>query len=467
MRRPRSRVLVPLAATLIAVLGAEIALQVASYVASRRAESVSAVARPGGVLCVGDSFTFGSGATSPERSYPRQLARLLAAHDGTAPDVVNAGWPGRSSAEVLAALPHLLEQYSPRTVVVLVGLNDRWSDAGGRAGGETGWQWRWRTRRLLAIAAQALRDRGHADADARGAPAGAGSAPGGSSPDVHPALAAIERDLEVAARAPAAREALAPFADTLRVTADAALAAEIVRILAKAGLRAEAAEGGLAARARCGPSAALSREVAAVLARLDRGDEAIRCAEEAVRLAPDDPRNWRTLTLTARLAQDIGIVMHALAQGYALDRDAAYVLRQLRRQRLAESLPAPLVERLLQGLRVDASTRAEFAALVAAARNPAAFEGSLRVNLDRIARLARDSGALVILLTYPHAGTPDPVDLVITEAAEAADVPLLDLLPVFTAAERQWSRQELYVADGHCTDRGYGIVAAEVERALR
>lgn len=69
------------------------------------------------VLALGDSLTWGTGAT-PETSYPAVLAGL------TAWQVVNAGVPGDTSAAALARLPGLLQEHSPRLVIVGIGGND-------------------------------------------------------------------------------------------------------------------------------------------------------------------------------------------------------------------------------------------------------------------------------------------------------------------------------------------------------
>src|SRR5678810_941134 len=47
------------------------------------------------VLCVGDSFTFGVGASSPATSYPSQLTTTLAARGLPGVVVSNAGFPGQ------------------------------------------------------------------------------------------------------------------------------------------------------------------------------------------------------------------------------------------------------------------------------------------------------------------------------------------------------------------------------------
>ncbi|MCG3189973.1 MAG: hypothetical protein LKCHEGNO_02524 [Burkholderiaceae bacterium] len=69
------------------------------------------------VLALGDSLTFGSGAT-PETSYPAVLAGL------TGWQVFNAGVPGDTSAQALQRLPGLLQEHRPALVLVSIGGND-------------------------------------------------------------------------------------------------------------------------------------------------------------------------------------------------------------------------------------------------------------------------------------------------------------------------------------------------------
>lgn len=69
------------------------------------------------VLALGDSLTFGTGAT-PETSYPAVLAAL------SGWQVVNAGVPGDTSAQALERLPALLQEHQPALVLVSIGGND-------------------------------------------------------------------------------------------------------------------------------------------------------------------------------------------------------------------------------------------------------------------------------------------------------------------------------------------------------
>jgi acyl-CoA thioesterase I len=69
------------------------------------------------VLALGDSLTFGTGAT-PETSYPAVLTAL------SGWQVVNAGVPGDTSAQALERLPALLQEHKPALVLVSIGGND-------------------------------------------------------------------------------------------------------------------------------------------------------------------------------------------------------------------------------------------------------------------------------------------------------------------------------------------------------
>ena len=84
----------------------------------RRDKKTAQPVPPGStVLALGDSLTFGTGA-SAETCYPTVLAVL------TGWNVVNAGVPGDTSAQALARLPALLAEHQPKLVIVSIGGND-------------------------------------------------------------------------------------------------------------------------------------------------------------------------------------------------------------------------------------------------------------------------------------------------------------------------------------------------------
>ncbi|RMX04329.1 arylesterase [Corticibacter populi] len=69
------------------------------------------------VLALGDSLTHGVGA-APRQDWPTLLA------EATGWQVVNAGVSGNTSAQALARLPGLLQEYQPELVIVGIGGND-------------------------------------------------------------------------------------------------------------------------------------------------------------------------------------------------------------------------------------------------------------------------------------------------------------------------------------------------------
>lgn len=84
---------------------------------SRKPLKGNAIPMGATVLALGDSLTFGSGAT-PEQAYPHVLASL------TGWLLINAGVPGNSSAQALERLPGLLEEHRPALVLLGIGGND-------------------------------------------------------------------------------------------------------------------------------------------------------------------------------------------------------------------------------------------------------------------------------------------------------------------------------------------------------
>ncbi len=178
MRRKLVLVLLGLLAGLITN---ELVMQVSAYLRWHWGrEQVAATSGSGTaretVLCVGDSFTFGLGASDPGNAYPAAAERELRELDPASTlHFVNAGWPGSDSAAVLARLPRQLEVNHPRFVYVLVGYNDFWSDR--VVSSEDGFPLEFRTLRLLKLIAASLRGGPEADPVAVVAPQGRAGAP--------------------------------------------------------------------------------------------------------------------------------------------------------------------------------------------------------------------------------------------------------------------------------------------------
>lgn len=141
-----------------AAIALELALQVLAFVVGRTASSpaMDEATPPDGarvVLCVGDSFTFGMGASSAAMAYPRQLERRLRERLGGAWRVVNAGRPGIDSRDIAEEFDALLARHRPEFVCVLGGVNDTWRRRGLASDDAVtaGFRWRWRSADLVRL----------------------------------------------------------------------------------------------------------------------------------------------------------------------------------------------------------------------------------------------------------------------------------------------------------------------------
>lgn len=88
-----------------------------SLVACSSDKPLSAIPPGATVVILGDSLSYGTGATEGE-DYPTLLAQHTSWH------IVNAGVPGNTSAQGLARLPALLDEYQPAVLIVELGGND-------------------------------------------------------------------------------------------------------------------------------------------------------------------------------------------------------------------------------------------------------------------------------------------------------------------------------------------------------
>ena len=143
----------------ISAIGLELVLQAGAVVVALSFARDQTVSSENVVLCVGDSYTYGVGASDADSSYPGRLRSLLRESASADVEVFNAGYPGRNSTDVFDDFDNHLARLEPRVVCILVGTNDRWRhptpvSAGSELTESTsaaapGFVWRWRTARLF------------------------------------------------------------------------------------------------------------------------------------------------------------------------------------------------------------------------------------------------------------------------------------------------------------------------------
>lgn len=116
----------------LAVLALEVVLQLGAAVVRLTRDERSAIGTAGSrrILCLGDSNTYGVWLEQREvEAWPAQL-KAIWPRDGSARpiEVLNAGYPGTNSSQLLRQFPGMLEAFDPELVIVMVGANDFWTE---------------------------------------------------------------------------------------------------------------------------------------------------------------------------------------------------------------------------------------------------------------------------------------------------------------------------------------------------
>ncbi|MFH0753827.1 MAG: hypothetical protein V2A70_04615 [Candidatus Omnitrophota bacterium] len=128
------RIVVFMAGLMVALLFLEAGLRVEGYVyGAKKTKAVgsSAMLPPGEhpyvILCLGNSYTKGIGS-SPGMSYPEQLQRLFDAHRPKENIVViNKGRCVQNTAELLDSLESDLKQFEPDLILLQIGQSNVWN----------------------------------------------------------------------------------------------------------------------------------------------------------------------------------------------------------------------------------------------------------------------------------------------------------------------------------------------------
>ncbi|MCR9244443.1 MAG: GDSL-type esterase/lipase family protein [bacterium] len=396
------------------------------------------------VLCIGDSFTFGIGTTSPHRSYPSRLETELRER-GLDVRVTNAGKPGQNSRE---ALLRLRRQLTDRTKVIcaLLGTNDSWSRPAALTAAELAepmdvadagtFEWKWRTGRLLAVLFRFSFGSWNAEPESTAA-SSAGQDLGAA--DTTAATAAgfallIEHGLEFGwirgqlpaavtrPRDPATQDSAREFWALLTAERDEEAVALAERVLAQRGESAEWLARVVRAQARLGrPTAAALAKLAALangsqadaaidwyiwaLGQARREAEALAAARARVQTEPNSLTAWLVITRVTFDADDRPAFRRAVARtlpllGTTAAERSAWFVRDL--VSVTPDFTAPQVARLLvaayllhpdelnthmtvaRAVRRGKVSRSDFEAALLDARIPTALRDRLNGILARL-----------------------------------------------------------------------------------
>jgi len=521
-----------LVAAAIGLVALEAALQLGALLLTflYRAPTVGPSAE---VVCLGDSYTAGIGASSPEASYPAQLERRLAAA-GLPVHVANGGMPGQDSAYMLRRLPALLRPET-KVLCVLMAFNDTWSRparldlASVTPDAEpTGFQWRWRTARLLALCARFAQNSwfrstdeataterpmpgaamqpeqlvdvaaGFASLDALGITAAAEPAPAMPiEPDaaVRDALTTIERRI-VAGDSRSALSAAEQLVDDARATPHALKLAAVAAHFVGDAARETAAMDRLQGLVTNGDLAATEAWLAVLLAT-GRAERALAAARDLTAREPRSVAGWivvqdaafalgRTAEFAEAVPRAMRIVGRAMPpQTAAMARHLAEVTARAEPARAARLLVAaclldgnpslarakvaavrpvvawPQFAAALDAAPTDAARRERWRDLLLAAfaetADAAPWAATLEDHVLQIGALCASRGIRLVILGYPFAHPQ--LEAVQRRAAERLGAPFVFVRERFDRELTTRAWDELFVANGHCNDAGYAIVA--------
>ncbi|MCI0589467.1 MAG: GDSL-type esterase/lipase family protein [Planctomycetes bacterium] len=191
-------------------------------------------------------------------------------------------------------------------------------------------------------------------------------------------------------------------------------------------------------------------------------------AEKALALTPSGAAGQRAFLHRVRSqalrAEEPKEALKSACEAFLEDRSELSLLEQFRGGR--EVFSRPMLEGCLDELRVGGGDRRRIEAVFARAIGPVeGREEILASHLKQIVERCRARGGQVVLVGYP---LPNPVvDRAAQRAASEAGAGWLSVSEEFNRLLRSTSRDDLFIPDGHCTDRGYGVIARRVAEDAR
>jgi hypothetical protein len=516
MRKP-GKILLLMTGILFPLLLCEIVLQVAAYASAQKAlqEVSQTPLKTEGenvVLCLGDSYTYGSGSTSKEKSYPGQLGSLLhqGRQEGQRWRVVNGGWPGRNSAELLQRLPEFLRQYQPDYACILIGLNNRWSRAdmelqhpeSNAKATSRGFQWRFRTGRLIAIAWANLwaepnpeeqpavgpkkqrPQRPPADADRRRRLRERASRHDDEIVLTGPPSTSLEyktlrmadkhfRDQELAK----AEHVVQEVKGRVLAMHDQSTAELCLTMLGKIKRHEDAIEFGRATLEKYGKSMVICGRLVEPIARMEDANEALQLAEQAIALQePGEEQAWlyRSRALVYAKMKNYDMMLRDAVYCFTFEAKEAHLESRLRKaivqapdsmQRFPEIVMAMDIDAVVKKWAVEIHTRILEENASAQDEGKNVLVPGLEEDLLALVSILREKGIHPVLVTYPMPRT-DASDCLRAVGLDLR-VPLVDPGLRFGEILKSSPWEEYFIPDRHCNDKGYGVMASMIARVIQ
>lgn len=429
------------------------------------------------ILCMGDSYTYGIGASSGQ-DYPRQLQVLLGKDRPDTPFLVfNGGLAGANTSFVLQALPKYLEAVRPDIVTVLAGGSNNVNLFGYvayrkgcsiRSAAES-FLYHVRVARLVSFFAARLGEKHRALAEDNT------SVAGGLTDDY------IKWHHNSKQRGP--------------------LSAYFQRgcSLLNFGSNEEAIDSFKGGVTRYPQDSSHYWGIGLALRGMRRFDEARRWFEKAIEADPSDPNAYYEIgeLFHDQLLLDPEMVAWyqrgieadpAFAPNYfglgssylRLEHNTDEALRWFRKGIEVDPYDSNTysalvmlghdpgirgeVEKILRELAPDREAATAYLEILNTSRREEEIQSWVRSDLEAIVHLAASRGAKVVLQSYPLAM---PVNSTLSDYAGRAGLPFVDHASVFESLLAEGTaRESLYSRDGHCNDRGYGVMAENLRKKI-